>query len=83
MINTRKIAFQGVRIKKEHYKNAIHAFSHPDYTVGIGIAPVPAAHAARGLYRRWGIAPRPEDKYAVVFDSYDTPCSHKMQLFSL
>ena len=83
MINTRKIAFQGVRIKKEHYKNAIHAFSHPDYTVGTGIAPVPAAHAARGLYRRWGITPRPEDKYAVVFDSYDTPCSNKMQLFSL
>lgn len=42
MINTRKIAFQGVRIKKEHYKNAIHAFSHPDYTVGTGITPVHA-----------------------------------------
>lgn len=45
MINTRKIAFQGVRIKKEHYKNAIHAFSHPDYTVGTGITPVQLARA--------------------------------------
>ena len=39
-------------------------------------------NAARGLYRRWGLAPRPEDKYAVVFDTYDTPCAAGMQLFS-
>jgi hypothetical protein len=82
MINTRKIAFQGVRIKKEHYKNAIHAFSHPDYTVGTGITPVHAALAARGLYRRWGISPRPEDKYAVVLALYNTPCPAKMQPLS-
>ena len=33
-------------------------------TVGTGIAPVPARpfkRLARGLYRRWGITPRPED----------------------
>ena len=35
-------------------------FFHPDYTVGTGIEPVQRG-CARGLYRRWGIAPRPED----------------------
>ena len=49
-----------------HHENAIHAFSHPDYTVGTGIAPVHAACAACGLYRRWGITPRLEDSYSVV-----------------
>jgi hypothetical protein len=44
-----RLAFQGARIKKEHCDNAVHAFSHPDYTVGTGIAPVPAAAAARRL----------------------------------
>jgi hypothetical protein len=56
-------AFQGARIKKKHRSDAVHAFSHPDYTVGTGIAPVRADRsAARGLYRRWGLSPRPEDK---------------------
>lgn len=46
-------------------------FFHPDYTVGFGIlsfqkqAPnhvaVRKETATRGLYRRWGITPRPED----------------------
>ncbi len=35
--------------QKKHCDNAVHAFSHPDYTVGTGIAPVPAAAAARRL----------------------------------
>jgi len=35
-------------------------FFHPDYTVGFGIAPNHAP-CARGLYRRSGIAPCPED----------------------
>jgi triacylglycerol lipase len=39
---------------------------HPDYTVGPGVTPdllTPRrdAKGARGLYRRWGIAPRPEN----------------------
>ena len=62
MINTRKIAFQGVRIKKEHRKMP--------YTPSLiqTILSVPESHRfllavrlARGLYRRWGISPRPED----------------------
>ena len=57
-------------------------FFHPDYTVGTGITPVHAALAARGLYRRWGISPRPEDKYAVVLALYNTPCPAKMQPLS-
>ena len=35
-------------------------FFHPDYTVGFGIAPNHAP-CARGLYRRSGITPCPED----------------------
>ena len=42
-------------------KGIVHIFFHPDCTVGTGIAPVHAHICARGLYRRWGIAPRPED----------------------
>nr|GEU28391.1 DEAD-box ATP-dependent RNA helicase, putative [Tanacetum cinerariifolium] len=49
-----------------------HIFFHPDYTVGPGVAPgllTPGENTARALagydrcrsYRRWGIAPRPED----------------------
>lgn len=61
MINTRKIAFQGVRIKKEHRKMP--------YTPSLiqTILSVPESHRfshvsmGRGLYRRWGITPRPED----------------------
>ena len=44
-----------------------HIFFHPDFapvsvrvTVGSGVAPNQRL-SARGLYRRWGIAPRPED----------------------
>ena len=35
-------------------------FFHPDCTVGSGITPDQRLHA-RGLYRRWGFTPRPED----------------------
>ena len=38
----------------------MRTFFHPDYTVGIGVAPIQRLRA-RGLYRRWGISPRPED----------------------
>ena len=41
-------------------------FFHPDFTVGTGITPVPAAHAARGLYRRSGISPCPEDNNVIA-----------------
>ena len=35
--------------------------------VGTGIAPVRSrVNAIRGLYRRWGIAPRPEDKSKIT-----------------
>lgn len=43
-----------------------HLFSHPDFTVGTGIlfsqeSPVQPPKAGRGLYRRLGIKPYPED----------------------
>jgi hypothetical protein len=45
-------------------------FSHPDCTVGFGIAPNHAFRLA-GLplqeYRRWGIAPRPEESLFYLF----------------
>jgi len=43
-------------IFQSNYKNN---FSHPDFTVGIGITPIHAIKA-RGLYRRYGITPNPE-----------------------
>jgi len=39
---------------------AVMIFFHPDYTVGFGISPNQRI-CARGLYRRWGITPRPEE----------------------
>lgn len=45
--------------KYMHQKNC-SIFSHPDFTVGTGISPVHAL-GARGLYRRYGISPNPED----------------------
>lgn len=45
-------------------------FSHPDYTVGFGIAPnlqMLAGLPTKGLdYRRWGLAPRLEDSYIYL-----------------
>ena len=40
-----------------------HIFFHPDYTVGPGVSPGQQTwnRSGRGLYRQWGIAPRPED----------------------
>ena len=46
-------------------------FSHPDYTVGTGI-PSHESHrfsrtnAGRGLYRRLGLAPDPEDPISLT-----------------
>jgi len=48
---------------------AAHIFFHPDYTVGLGFSPSLLTLLAQALagsahcrpYRRWGIAPRPED----------------------
>jgi len=35
---------------------------HPDFTVGLGVSPSqPYFHMGRGLYRRSGISPCPED----------------------
>jgi hypothetical protein len=42
-------------------KSFYNIFFHPDYTVGPGITPGQLRKAARGLYRRSGIAPCPED----------------------
>jgi len=42
------------------YPDIQHTFFNPDYTVGFGLSPNPAFHA-RGLYRRSGISPCPED----------------------
>jgi hypothetical protein len=41
--------------------DGIYIFFHPDFTVGTGVTPVRLHTAGRGLYRQWGIAPRPED----------------------
>ena len=52
-------------------------FCHPDYTVGSGISPE-SCLSARGLaqtphmvllcdYRRWGLAPRPEDLFLSLW----------------
>ena len=43
-------------------------FFHPDYTVGSGIAPDqhPETPDGRGLYRRWGISPRPETAFLSI-----------------
>lgn len=30
----------------------LRRFFHPDYTVGMGVSPIHAADAARGLYRQ-------------------------------
>lgn len=40
-----------------------HIFFHPDYTVGFGVSPNQRTQKelGRGLYRQWGISPRPED----------------------
>lgn len=38
-------------------------FFHPDYTVGPGVAPGQPQKVGRGLYRQWGIAPRPETNF--------------------
>ena len=43
-----------------------NSFFHPDYTVGFGIAPN-QQFPARGLYHRWGLAPRPEECSIVRF----------------
>ena len=39
-------------------------FSHPDCTVGLGIAPNHAIRLA-GYNCRWGISPRPEDAVLI------------------
>ena len=66
-------------------------FFHPDSTVGIGIKPIQRLRA-RGLYRRSGISPCPEDilfslskaYHAVSFlsrkDKYDRLYSVKLLL---
>ena len=48
------------------------SFFHPDFTVGTGIAPVPAYDTLADCHRRWGIAPRPED---TVQFFYSISCS--------
>ena len=57
-----------------------HIFFHPDYTVGSGISPDRQQTVARGLYRRWGIAPRPEDFFSVLRSLY-TIVRHYTSLF--
>lgn len=51
-----------------------HIFFHPDYTVGPGFSPglltlllqALAGSTLFGSYRRWGIAPRPEDVLVIA-----------------
>ena len=37
------------------------------------LAAAASAFAGRGLYRQWGISPRPEDSHSVVCCYYSTP----------
>ena len=46
-------------------------FFHPDCTVGPGISP-DHAQRARGLYRRSGISPCPEESYSIGCCHYST-----------
>ncbi len=61
-------------------------FSHPDYTVGFGITPNQPHAAGRGLYRREGITPCPEEPIHLLF-SFKTITNNngcqlqKMQFF--
>jgi len=48
------------------HKNTV--FFHPDCTVGSGITPDRPHNAVSGLYRRWGIAPRPKDNLHYTTD---------------
>ena len=52
--------------EKPSWNNHESFFSHPDYTVGFGISPNQRI-CARGLYRRWGITPRPEEFSFICF----------------
>ena len=56
------IVFPIGKLRKKYHaeQNHIFFFSHPDFTVGFGIAPNQRL-CARGLYRRWGVTPRPEE----------------------
>ena len=57
----RRSTFSGTNTKKNSSLIRTHVFTN---TVGTGITPVHAC--ARGLYRRWGITPRPEEIYARI-----------------
>ena len=67
-------------------KNKIRSSSIQTVTVGTGVAPVqpPPKAAGRGLYRQWGIAPRPEDlRYVNFFTNFiivrsGRECKHKI-----
>lgn len=51
-------------MRKTQKKNALYL---PDYTVGRGISPR-RAFRLRGLYRRWGISPRPETDFNHIIN---------------
>lgn len=51
------------------FVSAYAIFFHLDYTIGPGVAPGPPHNAGRGLYRRSGITPCPEDKPLFNFDN--------------
>lgn len=51
---------------------------HPDFTVAIGITPI-HAEEARGVYRRWGNEPRPENLSMISIQLFQpiSPCLYK------
>ena len=57
-------------------------FFHPDYTVGPGVAPGQPQKVGRGLYRQWGITPRPEDFryffYKLILADQTSICKQKL-----
>lgn len=69
--------------------NIAQFFSHPDFTVGSGISPdqLPNRLAGRGLYRRLGITPDPEEfpfkLYPYIpISFFCTDTLHPYKLFS-
>jgi hypothetical protein len=59
-------------------------FSHPDYTVGSGIAPdqpIKGSRAWNNPYRRYGISPVPEGFFILFYVNYSNmlkPCQYSL-----
>ena len=81
------IVSQGARIKKEHYENAVHAFSHPDCNCRYRNCTGSCSPRKGSLadYTAGGeLRPAPKTNDPVVFIRHDTAlCGKKQALFHL